>query len=81
MHTVKLWVRGRGRGAAGCRLPSAKARTGGRVRVKMLFCVFHPFLNSPQNSEYFEDRHFGSDKKILPCRMPKIKSPAPPAPT
>ena len=27
--------------------------------VKFLFCVFHPFLNSPQNSEYFECRNIG----------------------
>ena len=30
------------------RLPSAKVRPRGRVGVKILFCVFHPFLNSPQ---------------------------------
>ena len=36
------------------RLPSAKVRPGGWVGVKMFFCVFHPFLNSQQNSEYFE---------------------------
>ena len=41
------------------RLPSAKVQPGGGVGVKMLFCVFHPFLNSPQNSEYFECRHIG----------------------
>ena len=29
------------------------------------FCVFHPFLNSPQNSEYFEYRHMGK-KRITP---------------
>ena len=46
-----------------------------------LFCAFQPFLNSPQNSEYFEDRHTGWNKKNSPCRMPKTKSPAPPAPT
>ena len=46
-----------------------------------LFCAFQPFLNSPQNSEYFEDRHIGWNKKNSPCRMPKTKSPAPPAPT
>ena len=62
-------------------LPSAKVRRGGQIRVKILFCVFHPFLNSPQNSEYFENRHMGSNKKIPPCRMPKTKSPAPLAPT
>ena len=48
--------------------------------VKILFCVFHPFLNSPQNSEYFEYRHIGSNKKNSPCRMPKTKSPAPTKP-
>ena len=53
------------------RLPSAKVRPRGRVGVKILFCVFHPFLNSPQNSEYFEYRHIGSNKKISPCRLPK----------
>ena len=46
-----------------------------------LFCALQPFLNSPQNSEYFEDRHIGWNKKNSPCRMPKTKSPAPPAPT
>ena len=46
-----------------------------------LFCAFQPFLNSPQNSEYFEDRHIGWNKKNSPCRMPKTKSPAPLAPT
>ena len=46
-----------------------------------LFCAFQPFLNSPQNSEYFEYRHIGWNKKNSPCRMPKTKSPAPPAPT
>ena len=40
-----------------------------------------PFLNSPRNSEYFENRHIGSNKKISPCRMPKTKYPAPLAPT
>ena len=35
-------------------------RPGGRVGVKILFCAFQPFLNSPQNSEYFEYRHIGS---------------------
>ena len=34
---------------------------------KILFYVFHPILNSPQNSEYFEHRHIGSNKKISPC--------------
>ena len=33
----------------------------------MLFCVFHPFLNSPENSEYFEYRHIGLNKKIPPA--------------
>ena len=28
-------------------------------------CAFQPFLYSPQNSEYFEYRHIGSNKKIL----------------
>ena len=60
------------------RLPSAKVR--GRVGVKILFCAFQPFLNSPQNSEYFEYRHIGSNKKISPCRMPQTKSPAPTKP-
>ena len=49
--------------------------------MKILICAFQPFLNSPQNSEYFEYRHIGSNKKISPCRMPKAKSPAPLAPT
>ena len=44
------------------RLPSAKVRPRGWVGVKILSCVFHPFLNSPQNSEYFEYRHIGSKK-------------------
>ena len=47
----------------------------------LFFCAFHPFLISPQNSEYFEYRHIGSKKKMSPCRMPKTKSPAPPAAT
>ena len=63
------------------RLPSAKVRPRGRVGVKILFCVFHPFLNSPPNSEYFEYRHIGSNKKFSPCRLPITKSPAPLAPT
>ena len=56
---------------------SAKVRPGGRVGVKIPFCTFQPFLNSPQNSEYFEYRHIGSNEKISPCHMPKTKSPAP----
>ena len=44
------------------------------------FFVFFPFLNSPQNSEYFEYSHTGSNKKISPCRMLKTKSPAPTKP-
>ena len=52
-------------------LPSAKVRPRGRVGVKILFCAFHPFLNSPQNSEYFEYSHIGSNKKISPRPMPK----------
>ena len=39
------------------RLPSAKVRPGGQVRSQKVFCVFQTFLNSPQNSEYFEYRH------------------------
>ena len=34
------------------------------------FCVFQTFLNSPQNSEYFELRHLG-EKKIPPSRRAK----------
>ena len=49
------------------RLPSAKVRPEGRVGVNILFCVFHPFLNSPQNSEYFEHRHIGPTKKFPPA--------------
>ena len=63
------------------RLPLAKVRPGGRVGVKIFFCVFHPFLNSPQNSKYFQYRHIGSNKKSYPCRMPKTKPPALRAPT
>ena len=48
--------------------------------VKIFFCVFHPFLNTPQNSECFEYEHIGSNKKSSPCRMPKTKYPAPLAP-
>ena len=48
--------------------------------VKILFCAFQPFLNSPQNSEYFEYRHIRSNKKISPCHMPITKSPAPTKP-
>ena len=36
------------------RLPSTKVQPGGWVGVKILFCAFHPFLKSPQNSGYFE---------------------------
>ena len=53
------------------RLPSAKVRPRGRVGVKILFCAFQPFLNSPRNSEYFEYRHIGSIKKISPCHILK----------
>ena len=49
------------------RLPSAKVRPRGRVGVKIFFCVFHPFLSSPQNSEHFEYRHIGSNKKFPPA--------------
>ena len=31
--------------------------------MKKIFCVFQTFLNSPQNSEYFEYRHIGWKKK------------------
>ena len=48
---------------------------------KSFFVLFSHCLNSPQNSEYFEYRHIGWNKKIFPCPMPKTKSPAPPAPT
>ena len=63
------------------RLPSPNVRPGGWVWVKILFCAFQPFLNSPQNSEHFEYRHIGSNKKISPWHMPKTKSPAPLVPT
>ena len=59
------------------RLPSAKVQPEGRVGVKSFFCPFLPILNSPQNSEYFEYRHIGANKKNAPCRMPNKKSPAP----
>ena len=49
------------------RLPSAKVRPGGRIGVKMFSCVFHPFLNAPQNPEYFEYRHIGQNKKVPPA--------------
>ena len=45
---------------------SHQPRSDPGVGVKLLFCVFHPFLNSPQNSEYFEYRHIGSNKKKFP---------------
>ena len=48
------------------RLPSAKIRPGGRVGVKW-FRVFHPFWNSPQNSECSECRHMGV-KENFPLR-------------
>ena len=41
------------------RLLSAKVRPGGHVWGQKVFCVFQTFLNSPQNSEYFEHRHIG----------------------
>ena len=40
--------------------------------------MFHPFLNSPQNSQYFEHRQIGSNKKTSRCL--KKNSPAPLAP-
>ena len=43
-----------------CLLAQAgKVRPGGQVRGQKPFCVFQTFLNSPQNSEYFEYRHIG----------------------
>ena len=63
------------------RAPINQGPTRRPGRGQKFFCAFQPFLNSPQNSEYFEYRHIGSNKKISPCRMPKTKSPAPPAPT
>ena len=47
-------------------------RAGGRIKsgprwLHNLFCAFQPFLNSPQNSEYFEYRHIGSNKKNSPA--------------
>ena len=47
----------------------------------MSLLCFQPFVNSPQNSEYFEYSHIRSKKKSSPCRMLKTKSPAPLAPT
>ena len=41
------------------RLPIIHHPTCRSGRVKMLFCVFHPFLISPQNSQWFEYRHTG----------------------
>ena len=43
-----------------------------------LFCAFHPFLNSPRNSYFFEYRHIGSSKKNSPCRTTETKSAVPP---
>ena len=63
------------------KLPSTKVQAGGWVGVKFLLRVFHPILNSPQNSEYFEYRHIGLSQKFFPCCMPETKYPAPPAPT
>ena len=53
------YIQARGNIFSQLRRPSAKVRPGGRVRVKLYFCAFHPFLNSPQDSEYFEYRHIG----------------------
>ena len=39
-------------------LPLPRSDLAVRSGVK-IFCVFHPFLNPPQNSEYFEYRHEG----------------------
>ena len=56
---------------SGCQ--ASKVRPGGWVGVKILFCVFHPLLNSPQKSEYFEYRHIGSYKNFpLPYVYNKI---------
>ena len=63
------------------RLPPAKVRPGGQVRDQKFFCVFQTFLNSPQNSEYFEYRHIpGRVKKKSPQEGQK-KFSAPLAPT
>ena len=42
--------------SSGCYQPRSdpEVRSG-----SMCCCAFHPFLNSPQNSKYFEDRHIG----------------------
>ena len=66
---------------ASTQAPICQVRPGGRVGVKILFCAFQPFLNSPQNSEYFEYGHIRSTRKMCPCHMPKTNSPALPAPT
>ena len=42
-----------------------------RSGVKFFLCVFHPFVNSPPNSEYLEYRHVGLKKN--PSRGPKKK--------
>ena len=47
--------------------PISQGPTQRSGRVKILFCAFHPFFNSPQNSEYFEYRHIGSNKKFPPA--------------
>ena len=50
-----------------------------RSRVKNIFCVFQTFLNSPQNSEYFEHRHIGWGKKnTVSGRAKKILAPSAP---
>ena len=38
--------------------------------------MFHPFLNSPQNSEYFEHRQIGSNKKMSPYLKKKFSGAA-----
>ena len=48
------------------RLPSAKVQPGGRVGVKILFCAFQPFLNSPQTSEYFGVQTHMVEQKFPP---------------
>ena len=49
----------------GCSQPRSDPEVGSGVKI--LFSGFHPFLKSPQNSEYFEYRHRGSNKKKFYC--------------
>ena len=46
--------------SSGSHQPRSDLEVGSGVTT--CFCVFHPLLNSPQNSEYFEFRHMGQQQ-------------------